>query len=146
MSESAIFSVGGKSNVIQSYMTDTERDKLWASGAHQCPNTLKYLAGDPDLSFTTYSYESDSDGEISTAKQAKTTRRTDPESVFSHQPCDSLNYVPLDDNSTNAEVILTDTNQISEIEGAPIDLPLSSNTREGIVSYLNQQMQEKLNN
>ena len=56
------------------------RNKLWASGAHLCPNTSKYLAVDTDLTFTTYSdWDSDQDSDNSDQEEFSQSMQDHPQ-------------------------------------------------------------------
>ncbi len=116
--------------------------KSWSEGYHRVPNTLKYLAGDPDIKFVAFVSENSEDDQDS-----------DNEEIVS--------YINQEFKDSQSEVKEGQTQQhtaIKEIHLDPLnsgvdsdssstinDIPLSPATREDIIEYLNCYIEDQLN-
>lgn len=114
--------------------------KTWSEGYRLVPNTLKYLAGDPDLKFIVFDTTPDNseDEELVPCFEEKCAdvrcqvKSQNQESTASKE----INLVPSKSDVNDS---------ISQCSTLNDDIPLSPSTREDMIQYLNFCISEQLN-
>lgn len=121
----------GDSGLMSGRASREGRDKSWLLGSHQCPNTQKVLASDPDIKF--YSFVDDYEPS------------SDEEDPFQPQDCQSF-LAAQSQNSHSKDVQDTDSviSCESETDTPTGDIPLRPEIREHIVEFLNTCLEEDI--
>jgi len=103
-------------------------EKTWSEGYHFVPNSLKYLAGDPDLKFVVFDTSPDNS--------------EDEEVVFEEKFNGGIYQVKSKEPIATKEINLVpaksdDIETVSQCSTSNDDIPLSPSTREDMIQYLN---------
>ena len=107
--------------------------KAWSQGYRRIPNTSKYLAGDPDIRF--YSY-------TSTQSESENSSDSEASNPAQHPAADKLHLnlqnsddiIEIDDSSVNQEK--QKSSSCTVIPQPLNDLPLSPDTRQSIIDFV----------
>lgn len=124
-------------------------EKSWSQGFHRISNTSKFLAGDPDIKFISYTLdncenEDSSDDEETVTFSKEINSKYSPSQEVNDQEQKTVSIEVIDLVSVNSDEYDPKQSSDNYISSLLEDIPLDPCIRENIIEYLNSSFQEKI--